>query len=62
MKVVDTGSQVSSLVWSNQYRELASGHGYPKNQVSLWKYPGFTNVADFSGKISAVIKITILRI
>ena len=34
--------QVCSLVWNEEYREMASSHGYPDNQIVLWKYPAMT--------------------
>ncbi len=34
---VDAQSQVSSLLWSSTYKELISSHGYPDNQLSIWK-------------------------
>ena len=44
---IDTGSQVSSIVWSSEeYKELASAHGYSHNQVTVWKYPTMGKVAD----------------
>ncbi|KIX07683.1 uncharacterized protein Z518_02337 [Rhinocladiella mackenziei CBS 650.93] len=36
---IDTGSQVTSLKWSNHYRELVSSSGFPDNSLSLWSYP-----------------------
>ncbi|CAF1711651.1 unnamed protein product [Brassica oleracea var. botrytis] len=36
---VDTGSQVCSLLWSKNERELLSSHGFAHNQLTLWKYP-----------------------
>ena len=36
---IDTGSQVTSLKWSNHYRELVSTSGFPDNSVSIWSYP-----------------------
>jgi cell division cycle 20, cofactor of APC complex len=46
---VDTGSQVSSLVWSKHNMELCSSHGFEHNQVSLWHchYPALTKMKDF---------------
>ncbi|KAI1926015.1 WD repeat-containing protein slp1 [Ophidiomyces ophidiicola] len=36
---IDTGSQVTSLRWSNHYRELVSSSGFPDNSLSIWSYP-----------------------
>lgn len=58
LNAVDTGSQVSSIVWSSEeYKELASGHGYSHNQVTVWKYPSMTKVADLQGHTSRVLDL-----
>lgn len=36
---IDTGSQVTSLRWSNAYKELVSSSGFPDNSLSIWSYP-----------------------
>ncbi|EDP56709.1 hypothetical protein KXW98_003600 [Aspergillus fumigatus] len=36
---IDTGSQVTSLRWSNHYREIVSSSGFPDNSLSIWSYP-----------------------
>lgn len=36
---IDTGSQVTSLKWSNHYREIVSSSGFPDNSLSIWSYP-----------------------
>lgn len=36
---IDTGSQVTSLKWSNHYHELVSTSGFPDNSLSIWSYP-----------------------
>jgi cell division cycle protein 20 (cofactor of APC complex) len=36
---VDAGSQVTSLKWSTNYREIVSCHGAPDNQLTVWSYP-----------------------
>ena len=36
---IDTGSQVTSLQWSNNYREIVSSSGFPDNSLSIWSYP-----------------------
>ena len=41
---IDTGSQVSSIVWNSEYRELISGHGFSQNQLTIWKYPRLSKV------------------
>ncbi|KAF7491379.1 Cell division cycle protein 20 -like protein [Sarcoptes scabiei] len=55
MHVVDTKSQVSSLLWSEQYRELISSHGYVNNELIIWTYPTFTKVAELVGHSARVL-------
>ena len=43
---VDTGSQVTSIIWSKQYKELISSHGFPDNHLSVWFYPSLNKVID----------------
>ncbi|CAB4027806.1 cell division cycle 20 homolog [Paramuricea clavata] len=43
---IDTKSQISSILWSKDYKELITGHGFSNNQLSIWKYPSMTRVAD----------------
>jgi hypothetical protein len=44
LQCVDTGSQVSSIVWNTEYRELITGHGFSQNQLTVWKYPSLAKV------------------
>ena len=43
---IDTGSQVSSVIWSKTYRELISAHGYPRNSLCVWKYPSLAQIKE----------------
>ncbi|KAK1388519.1 hypothetical protein POM88_016697 [Heracleum sosnowskyi] len=43
---VDTGSQVCSLLWNRNERELLSSYGFPQNQLIIWKYPSMVKVAE----------------
>jgi len=36
---IDTGMQVTSLKWSNTYKEIVSCSGFPENSLSIWSYP-----------------------
>jgi len=51
----DTKSQVCSLVWAPEYRELVSSHGYPTNEVVIWRYPVMTKVAELLGHTERVL-------
>ncbi|CAH8359137.1 unnamed protein product [Eruca vesicaria subsp. sativa] len=52
---VDTGSQVCSLLWRKNERELLSSHGFTQNQLTLWKYPSMVKMAEFTGHTSRVL-------
>ena len=43
---IDTGAQVTGLVWSKCYRELISSHGFAENQLIIWKYPTLKKVME----------------
>ena len=51
---IDTGAQVSSLLWSKNKRELLSSHATMQNQLILWKYPSMDKVAELNGDVSRV--------
>lgn len=53
VRSVNTGSQVTSLVWSPHAQELVSAHG--SGQLSLWKYAPMTKIQDFSGHEDRVV-------
>ena len=36
--------QVCSILWSKHHKELISGHGFSRNQLTIWKYPSMTKV------------------
>ncbi|GJY05344.1 cell division cycle 20.1, cofactor of APC complex-like protein [Tanacetum coccineum] len=52
---VDTGSQVSSLLWNRHERELLSSHG--GNQLTLWKYPSMVKLKKLHGHSSRVLQM-----
>ncbi|XP_076750888.1 cell division cycle 20 protein fzy isoform X1 [Xylocopa sonorina] len=57
LNTVDTKSQVCSLLWSTTYKEIVSGHGYAQNQLTIWKYPAMTKVAELTGHSSRVLHL-----
>uniref|UniRef100_UPI0037E83F20 cell division cycle protein 20 homolog n=1 Tax=Semicossyphus pulcher TaxID=241346 RepID=UPI0037E83F20 len=56
---LDTQSQISSLVFSPNHKELVSAHGYAHNNVVIWKYPSFTKVAELNGHEDRVLSLTL---
>lgn len=55
LNMVDTHSQVCSLVWSKHSKELVSSHGFSQNQLVVWKYPTMTRIAELTGHTSRVL-------
>ncbi|XP_078096180.1 cell division cycle protein 20 homolog [Mustelus asterias] len=56
---VDTKSQICSLLWLSQYKELVTGHGFPKYQVSVWNYPSLMKSADLKGHRGRVLHLAL---
>ncbi|KAF2093364.1 putative cell division control protein [Rhizodiscina lignyota] len=52
---IDTGSQVTSLRWSTQYKELASTSGFPDNSISIWSYPSLVKNIEIPAHESRVL-------
>jgi cell division cycle 20-like protein 1 (cofactor of APC complex) len=55
MHCIDTGSQVCNVIWSKHTKELVSTHGYSQNQIVVWTYPSFEQVAKLTGHTSRVL-------
>lgn len=54
---VDSKSQVCALLWSKNYKELISAHGYANNQLTIWKYPSMTKQCELTGHTARVLQI-----
>eukprot|EP00741_Cyanophora_paradoxa_P017220 tig00020961_g16632.t1 len=54
---VDTKSQVCGLMWSRNDKELLSAHGFSQNQLTVWKYPTMTRVAELTGHTARVLHL-----
>ncbi|XP_037075327.1 cell division cycle protein 20 homolog isoform X2 [Pollicipes pollicipes] len=59
LNTTTTNSQVCSLVWSAEFKEIMSGHGFSYNQLTIWKYPQMTKVVDLTGHESRVLELTV---
>ncbi|XP_008213300.1 fizzy isoform X1 [Nasonia vitripennis] len=57
LNTIDTKSQVCSLLWSTTYKEIVSGHGYAQNQLTIWKYPAMSKVAELTGHTNRVLHL-----
>jgi len=52
---IDTGSQVCSLLFNPNSKELLSSHGFSENQLTLWKFPTMTRIKDLTGHTARVL-------
>ncbi|KAF2720508.1 WD40 repeat-like protein [Polychaeton citri CBS 116435] len=52
---IDTGSQVTSLRWSLNYKELVSSSGFPDNSLSIWAYPSLVKHAEIPAHESRIL-------
>ncbi|KAF4548444.1 WD domain-containing protein 49 [Elsinoe fawcettii] len=52
---IDTGSQVTSLRWSPQYKEIVSSSGFPDNSLSIWSYPTLVKNVEIPAHESRVL-------
>ena len=59
ISTVPTESQVCSLIWNKKEKEILSSHGFSENQLSLWKYPGYSKVADLHGHSQRVLHMAL---
>ncbi|PKC02430.1 WD40 repeat-like protein [Rhizophagus irregularis] len=46
VKSIDTGSQVTSIIWSKDFKELLSNHGFPNHNMTIWSYPTLVAASD----------------
>jgi cell division cycle protein 20 (cofactor of APC complex) len=59
LNYIDTDSQVCAIEWSRQHKQLASSHGFSKNQISVWKYPSMVKVGELVGHTSRVLHLAL---
>jgi cell division cycle 20, cofactor of APC complex len=52
---IDTGSQVTGLRWSTQYKEILSTSGFPDNSLSLWSWPSLVKNIEIPAHESRVL-------
>ena len=50
--------QVCGLLWSKEYKELVSGHGFSQHQLTIWKYPAMSRITELTGHTSRVLHMT----
>ncbi|KAF9287370.1 ubiquitin-protein transferase activating protein [Mortierella alpina] len=56
---LNTGSQVTSIIWSTEYKEFVSSHGFPDNNLSVYSFPSLSKVTDIKAHESRVLHTAI---
>lgn len=56
---IDTGSQVSGLLWNKYEKEILSSHGYSKNQLCLWSYPSMNLMQELKGHTGRILNMCV---
>ncbi|XP_063048683.1 cell division cycle protein 20 homolog [Engraulis encrasicolus] len=56
---LDTHSQISSLMFVPNYKELVSSHGFAHDNIIIWKYPSLSKVAELEGHEGRVLNMTL---
>lgn len=52
---INTKSQISSIQWSPNQKELLTSHGDSRNQLTVWKYPTMQRMTSLSGHTQNVL-------
>lgn len=52
---IDADSQITGIVWSTEYKEFITTHGFPNNQLTVWKYPTFEKITELEGHDNRVL-------
>ncbi len=55
---VNTGSQVTGVLWAPHEKELLTSHGFSQNQLTLWNFPTLTPIAHFTGHSQRILSMT----
>lgn len=56
VNTIDTGSQVTSLKWSTNYREIVSCGGTPDNQLTVWGYPSLVKTIEIPAHETRILQ------
>lgn len=55
----DVSGPTTAIVWSKSGEELATSHGYPNNQISVWSYPKLTKLGDIMGHTKRILSMAL---
>lgn len=49
-QAIKTDSQISSILWSSDYKQIVTGQGHPNNFIHIWHYPKMEKCHTLHGK------------
>uniref|UniRef100_A0A8C5M4L0 Cell division cycle 20B n=1 Tax=Leptobrachium leishanense TaxID=445787 RepID=A0A8C5M4L0_9ANUR len=55
----NTNSQICSILWLPQTKQLVTGHGPHKNQMTVWQYPSLSKVTDLYGHQGRILHLAL---
>ncbi|XP_066458822.1 cell division cycle protein 20 homolog B isoform X2 [Eleutherodactylus coqui] len=55
----NANSQICSMLWLPDTRELVTSHGSPSNQMTIWQYPSLVKVTDIYGHRGRVLHLAL---
>ncbi|KAL4509272.1 hypothetical protein ABPG72_018203 [Tetrahymena utriculariae] len=56
---INCGSQVCSILWNPQDKELISSHGFQDNQLIVWSYPSMQKITELHGHTNRVLHMAL---
>ncbi|KAJ7334982.1 hypothetical protein JRQ81_012923 [Phrynocephalus forsythii] len=59
LETADTKSQVCSLLWLPNTKEIITGQSHPQNMMNVWKYPVLSNSAGLHGHKGRVLHVAL---
>ncbi|PPD90838.1 hypothetical protein GOBAR_DD12221 [Gossypium barbadense] len=59
LSCLDTGCQISNLVWPKNVNELVSTHGSSQDHIIVWRYPTMSKLATLTGHTTRVLYLAI---
>ncbi|CAF0725003.1 unnamed protein product [Adineta steineri] len=54
---IDTESQISSILWSTDYKQIITGQGHPSNDLCIWHYPSMEKCHTLRGHTSRILSV-----
>ena len=49
--------QISSILWSSDYKQIVTGQGHPNNHIHIWHYPSLQICHTLPGKWRIILTI-----